>query len=129
MIRAYEEQCAAVEKLGGRIILMASRALVKAARSPDDYAKVYGRILDQVKEPVIIHWLGEMFDPALDGYWGHKDHMKAMEVAVDVIALQSGQGRRRENLAARQGQGDRHAAAAAAGRRACSPATTSTTPS
>jgi len=86
VIRAYEEQCAAVEKLGGRIILMASRALVKAARSPDDYAKVYGRVLDQVKEPVIIHWLGEMFDPALDGYWGYKDHMKAMEVAVDVIA-------------------------------------------
>src|SRR3954454_4970092 len=86
VIRAYEEQCAAVEKLGGRIILMASRALVKAARSPDDYAKVYGRILDQVKEPVIIHWLGEMFDPALDRYWGHQDHMKAMEVAVDVIA-------------------------------------------
>jgi hypothetical protein len=86
VIRAYEEQCAAVEKLGGRIILMASRALVKAARSPDDYARVYARILDQVKEPVIIHWLGEMFDPALDGYWGHKDHGKAMEVAVDVIA-------------------------------------------
>src|SRR5438128_1202556 len=86
VIGAYEEQCAAVEKLGGRIILMASRALVKAARSPGDYATVYGRLLDQVKEPVIIHWLGEMFDPALDGYWGHKDHMKAMEVAVDVIA-------------------------------------------
>jgi hypothetical protein len=86
VIRAYEEQCAAIEKLGGRIVLMASRALVKAARSPDDYAKVYGRILEQVKEPVIIHWLGEMFDPALDGYWGHKDHYAAMEVAVDVIA-------------------------------------------
>src|SRR5205085_5479615 len=86
VIAAYEEQCAAIEKLGGRIVLMASRALVKAARSPDDYAKVYARILDQVQEPVIIHWLGEMFDPALDGYWGHKDHMKAMEVAVDVIA-------------------------------------------
>jgi hypothetical protein len=86
VIRAYEEQCAAVEKLGGRIVLMASRALVKAARSPDDYVKVYGRVLGQVKEPVIIHWLGEMFDPALDGYWGHKDHMQAMDVAVDVIA-------------------------------------------
>jgi len=86
VIRGYEDQCAAVEKLGGRIILMASRALAKAARSPDDYAKVYARILDQVKEPVIIHWLGEMFDPALDGYWGHNDHMKAMEVAIDVIA-------------------------------------------
>lgn len=86
VVRAYEEQCAAIEKLGGRIVLMASRALVKAARSPDDYAKVYGRILEQVKEPVIIHWLGEMFDPALEGYWGHKDHDKAMQVAVDVIA-------------------------------------------
>ena len=86
VIAAYEEQCAAIEKLGGRIVLMASRALVKAARSPDDYAKVYGRILSQVREPVIIHWLGEMFDPALEGYWGHADHMKAMDVAIDVIA-------------------------------------------
>jgi len=86
VIRAYEEQCAAVEKLGGRIVLMASRALVKAARSPDDYAKVYGRILSHVKEPVIIHWLGEMFDPALEDYWGHKDHMRAMDIAIDVIA-------------------------------------------
>jgi len=64
---------------------MASRALVKAARSGDDYAKVYGRILSQVKEPVIIHWLGEMFDPALEGYWGHKSHAMAMDVAIDVI--------------------------------------------
>ena len=79
VIRAYEEQCAAIEKLGGRIVLMASRALVKAARSGDDYAKVYGRILSQVKEPVIIHWLGEMFDPALEGYWGHRDHEAAMD--------------------------------------------------
>jgi hypothetical protein len=85
VIRAYEKQCAAVEKLGGRIVLMASRALVKAARSPDDYAKVYGRILAQVREPVIIHWLGEMFDPALAGYWGHADHAKAMDVAVAVV--------------------------------------------
>jgi hypothetical protein len=85
VIRAYEEQCWAVEKLGGRIVLMASRALVRAARSPDDYATVYDRILSQVKEPVIIHWLGEMFDPALEGYWGHKDHMQAMDVAIGVI--------------------------------------------
>ncbi|WP_207540743.1 dihydrodipicolinate synthase family protein [Sabulicella rubraurantiaca] len=86
VIRAYEEQCAAVEGMGGRIILMASRALAKAARGPDDYVRVYDRVLQQVKEPVIIHWLGEMFDPALEGYWGHADHMKAMEVALDVIA-------------------------------------------
>ena len=86
VIRAYEEQCSAVEGMGGRIILMASRALAKAARGPDDYVRVYDRILRQVREPVIIHWLGEMFDPALEGYWGHHDHWKAMEVALEVIA-------------------------------------------
>jgi Protein of unknown function (DUF993) len=90
VIAAYEQQCAAIEKLGGRIVLMASRALAKAARSGDDYARVYGRVLAQVKEPVIIHWLGEMFDPALAGYWGHPDHAKAMQVALDVIATNAG---------------------------------------
>ena len=82
VIRAYEEQCAAIEKLGGRIVLMASRALATVARSPEDYAKVYGRVLSQVSEPVIIHWLGEMFDPALAGYWGHADLKSAMEVCL-----------------------------------------------
>jgi hypothetical protein len=85
VIRAYEEQCEAVEAMGGRIILMASRALAKAARSPADYERVYARILGQVKQPVIIHWLGEMFDPALEGYWGNHDHMAAMETALAVI--------------------------------------------
>lgn len=85
VIRAYEEQIEAIEKLGGRIILMASRALAAAARSPDDYARVYGRILGQVKQPVILHWLGEMFDPALAGYWGNADHMAAMDTCLDVI--------------------------------------------
>jgi Protein of unknown function (DUF993) len=85
VIRAYEEQIEAIEKLGGRIILMASRALTACAKSPDDYNKVYDRILRQVREPVIIHWLGEMFDPALDGYWGRKDHYAAMDVVADVI--------------------------------------------
>lgn len=86
VIRAYEEQCEAIERLGGRIILMASRALAKAARGPADYERVYARILSQVKEPVIIHWLGGMFDPALDGYWGAADHYRAMETALSVIA-------------------------------------------
>jgi Protein of unknown function (DUF993) len=86
VIRAYEEQISAVEACGGRIVLMASRALVVAAKSPDDYAKVYGRILKQVREPVIIHWLGEMFDPALKGYWGNIDHNAAMDVCIDIVA-------------------------------------------
>lgn len=86
VIRAYEEQIEAVEACGGRIVLMASRALVVAAKSPDDYARVYGRILEQVREPLIIHWLGEMFDPALKGYWGKGDHIAAMDVCIDIIA-------------------------------------------
>jgi hypothetical protein len=85
VIRAYEEQIAAIEKTGGRIILMASRALAKIARSPDDYAKVYDRVLSQVAQPVIIHWLGDMFDPALSGYWGAADLGKAMDTAVAII--------------------------------------------
>jgi hypothetical protein len=87
--KAYEDQCAAIEKLGGRIILMASRALAASARSPDDYAKVYDRILRQVQQPVIIHWLGEMFDPALEGYWGKRDHYEAMDVCLDVLSRNS----------------------------------------
>lgn len=86
IIAAYEEQIGFVEGEGGRIILMASRALAAAAKSPDDYAKVYGRILSQVKQPVVIHWLGEMFDPALEGYWGRPTHDEAMDVCLDVIA-------------------------------------------
>ena len=85
IIAAYEEQCEAIEQLGGRIILMASRALAASAQSPDDYARVYDRILSQVKAPVIIHWLGEMFDPALEGYWGKKDHHAAMDVCLAVL--------------------------------------------
>ncbi len=86
IIRAYESQVEAVEAEGGRIILMASRALAAAARGPDDYIRVYGRILSQVKEPVIIHWLGEMFDSALEGYWGSGDHVEAMQTCFEVIA-------------------------------------------
>ena len=85
VIGAYEEQIEAIEALGGRIILMASRALAACARGPEDYHRVYDRILSQAREPVIIHWLGEMFDPALLGYWGHQDHHAAMDVAVAVI--------------------------------------------
>ena len=86
IIAAYEEQVGFVEGEGGRVILMASRALAAAAKSPKDYAKVYGRILAQVKQPVVLHWLGEMFDPALSGYWGRGTHEEAMDVCLDVIA-------------------------------------------
>jgi len=82
---AYEEQCEFIEGQGGRIILMASRALAACAQSPDDYLRVYERILSQVAQPVILHWLGDMFDPALAGYWGERDLDAAMEVCLDLI--------------------------------------------
>lgn len=82
---AYEEQVGFVEGQGGRVILMASRALAACAKGPDDYERVYGRILGQVSQPVILHWLGDMFDPALAGYWGHADLDEAMQVCLRVI--------------------------------------------
>lgn len=82
---AYLEQCSAIEAAGSQIILMASRALARVARGADDYAQVYGEILRQVREPVILHWLGPMFDPALDGYWGGKTIAEAMDNCLSVI--------------------------------------------
>jgi hypothetical protein len=85
VIAAYEEQVGFVEGLGGRVILMASRALAACARGPEDYVRVYDRVLSQVRRPVIIHWLGEMFDPQLAGYWGSRDVATAMDTAVHII--------------------------------------------
>jgi hypothetical protein len=82
---AYEDSCGYIESVGGRIILMASRALAACAKGPDDYVKVYARLLGQVKEPVIIHWLGEMFDPALAGYWGSPDLDRAADTLVAIV--------------------------------------------
>jgi hypothetical protein len=85
VVRAYEEQVGFIENEGGRVILMASRALARVARGPDDYALVYGRILEQAGAPVILHWLGDMFDPALAGYWGDPDLDRAEETVLNVI--------------------------------------------
>ena len=83
--RAYEEQVEYVESQGGRVILMASRALARVARTPDEYRRVYGRILGQLQQPAILHWLGDMFDPQLAGYWGTTDLDEAMAVCLSVI--------------------------------------------
>jgi hypothetical protein len=82
---AYLEQVAFVEGQGGRVILMASRELARVARSPDDYLRVYGEILRQCARPVILHWLGQMFDPALGGYWGSRDDAQAAETVLQLI--------------------------------------------
>jgi Protein of unknown function (DUF993) len=85
VLRAYEEQVSFIEAEGGRVILMASRAFARVARGPDDYASVYGRILRQARSPVILHWLGAMFDPALEGYWGSADLDQAEETVLQII--------------------------------------------
>lgn len=89
VIAAYEEQLEAIEKLGGKLIIMASRALARVAKSPADYERVYDRILSQVKQPVVLHWLGDMFDPALLGYWGSADVAQAMSTALGIIQSHS----------------------------------------
>jgi len=85
VIAGYEFQMEAIEKLGGKLIVMASRALARVARAPADYERVYDRILSQAKQPVVLHWLGDMFDPALTGYWGSKDVEAAMNTALGII--------------------------------------------
>jgi hypothetical protein len=85
IVRAYEEQCEWIESHGGRVILMASRALARSAASPDDYLAVYSRILSQLRQPAILHWLGDMFDPKLAGYWGSRDLGTAMETCLNLM--------------------------------------------
>ncbi|MEV0870478.1 dihydrodipicolinate synthase family protein [Streptomyces sp. NPDC049950] len=83
---AYEEQLALVEESGAQAILMASRALAAAANGPEDYLETYAHLLRQATEPVVLHWLGPMFDPALEGYWGSADLDAATDTFLKVIA-------------------------------------------
>ncbi|RNL82166.1 dihydrodipicolinate synthase family protein [Halostreptopolyspora alba] len=81
----YEEQLAVVEDAGAQVILMASPHLVALARGPEDYHEIYGGLLDQVREPAILHWLGPMFAPALAGYWGSHDLAEATESLLALL--------------------------------------------
>ncbi len=83
---AYLEQLAFVQERGGTAVMMASRAVAACARGPEDYARVYQRVLGEADRPVILHWLGPMFDPALQGYWGWADPQRAMEALVAIVA-------------------------------------------
>ncbi|KIQ65466.1 hypothetical protein TR51_16415 [Kitasatospora griseola] len=87
---AYEEQLAVVEAAGAQPILMASRALAASARGPEDYLSVYGKLVEQAEQPVILHWLGEMFDPALAGYWGSADLDAAAQTVLELIRSHPG---------------------------------------
>ncbi len=125
---AYEEQLALVEASGAQAILMASRALAAVAKGPEDYLEVYGHLLRQASEPVVLHWLGPMFDPALEGYWGSSDLDAATDTFLDVVAAHPDKvdGIKVSLLEAQREIDIRRGC-----RRACAatPATTSTTPS
>lgn len=83
---AYLAQVEAIQSVGGRIILMASRALARVAKGPEDYARVYGEVLSACDQPVILHWLGKMFDPELSGYWGASDFAMALDAVLAIIS-------------------------------------------
>lgn len=85
VLAAYTEQVAYVESTGSQVILMASRHLAEVASSADDYLHVYARLLEQVREPVVLHWLGEAFDPQLRGYWGSTDVDTATATFLDLV--------------------------------------------
>lgn len=85
VLNAYREQIAVVSEAGPKIILMSSRALARVANGPDDYLTVYSTLLQEVDQPVILHWLGTMFDPALAGYWGSDDVARATETFLSLI--------------------------------------------
>lgn len=86
VINAYAMQLETVQKTGSRVILMASRALAKVAKKPHDYIRGYDEVLSMCDQPVILHWLGEAFDPDLHGYWGSADYSVSSEVCLEVIS-------------------------------------------
>ncbi|ANG62750.1 dihydrodipicolinate synthase family protein [Marinobacterium aestuarii] len=83
--RAYIEQIEAIEGAGGRIILMASRALAAVAKGPQDYICLYNELIQGCRNPVILHWLGDMFDGQLAGYWGSNDVWQNMDTVTGII--------------------------------------------
>ncbi|MFN3362894.1 MAG: dihydrodipicolinate synthase family protein [Allorhizobium sp.] len=87
---AYQTQAEAIEAAGGQLILMASRAFTTMGAGPDVYRSVYRRLIDGAAEPVILHWLGDMFNPALKGYWGSEDVAVASDFVLDLIGENPG---------------------------------------
>ena len=86
IIEAYQEQCSLIEDAGGRVVVMASRHLAASARGREEYEHVYGKVLAGLHRPAIVHWLGDMFDPALAGYWGTPDLSEAAEVCLAILS-------------------------------------------
>ncbi|SCF11070.1 Protein of unknown function (DUF993) [Micromonospora viridifaciens] len=86
VVAAYAEQVAFVQECGATAVVMASRQLAALATSPDDYLRVYDQVLSGTTAPVVLHWLGDMFDPALAGYWGSTDLDEATKTFVSLVA-------------------------------------------
>jgi Protein of unknown function (DUF993) len=93
IVRAYADQIEMVQASGSDVILMASRALAASARSAEDYLQVYGQLLKIAERPVLLHWLGHAFDPALQGYWGNDDFEAATDTVIEIVERAEGQVR------------------------------------
>jgi len=91
IVRAYADQIDMVQAAGSDVILMASRALAASARSAEDYLQVYGQLLNLAERPVLLHWLGDAFDPALQGYWGNEHFAAAADTVIELIERAEGQ--------------------------------------
>lgn len=90
IITAYSQQMEAIEAAGGRVIIMASRAMSALGGGPEVYGRIYTKLIEQAAEPVILHWLGDMFDPALKGYWGRDDLDQAADAVLEIINAHAG---------------------------------------
>ncbi|WP_435738977.1 dihydrodipicolinate synthase family protein [Cellulosimicrobium sp. PMB13] len=90
VVDAYREQVRMVQDAGAQVVVMASRELAHVARSPEDYARVYDAVIAEADRPVILHWLGTMFDPELEGYWGAAGIDDATDVFVDLVRAHQG---------------------------------------
>ncbi|GAA1217421.1 DUF993 family protein [Prauserella alba] len=86
VVGAWREQLDLVAGEGAVPVVMASRALAAAAGGPELYRDAYGKLLSAADGPVLLHWLGEPFDPALAGYWGHSDVRAAARELAGLCA-------------------------------------------
>jgi hypothetical protein len=85
VIETYRSQLALLDGTTATPVLMASRQLCATAHGADDYLATYDTLLKDADRPVILHWLGPMFDPQLAGYWGHRDPWLAVDVVVELV--------------------------------------------
>jgi hypothetical protein len=90
VVDAYVEQLHFAEEQGADVVLMASRHLARVADGPGDYERVYHEVIARAGQPLLLHWLGEAFDPQLRGYFGSTDATVAADAVVRIMERDAG---------------------------------------